>query len=213
MDNLIINALKDVLGPEKFEELMKALNNSMGTSVQDALMEASVVARKYLGIGGIHYHNVYKFECVGADGNVKWNDEVHNLVVNTGLLHTLDVVLRNQTQTATWYLGLTNATPVFAAANTMAAHAGWTDYTNYASATRPALTFNAAAANSIAGQQVSFAINSTGGTVGGAFITSDNVKAGTTGLLYGGNAFNGGNRVVSDGDTLNVDVTVNASST
>ena len=212
MDKLILNALKDALGPEKYEELVKVLNNnSMGTAFQDAVVRASVVAKKYLGIGEIHYHNIYKVQCVGVDGNVKWTDEVHNLVVNVGLLHTLDVVLRNQTQTATWYLGLTTATPTFAAADTMVTK-GWTEYANYGAVTRPALTFTAAAANSISANQVSYAINGAGGTVGGAFITSDNTKSGTTGTLYGGNAFTGGNKTVSDGDTLNVDVTVNASS-
>lgn len=212
MDKLILNALKEALGPEKYEELLKVLNNnSMGTAFQDAVVRASVVAKKYLGIGEIHYHNIYKVQCVGADGNIKWTDEVHNLVVNTGLLHTLDVVLRNQTQTATWYLGLTTGSPVFAAADTLASKA-WTEYTNYSAATRPALTFTAAAANSISANQVSYSISGAGGTVGGAFIGADNTKSGTTGILYGGNAFTGGNKTVSDGDTLNVDVTVNASS-
>lgn len=212
MDNLILNALKETLGAEKFEELLKLLNDNMGTTYKDAVMSASAIMKKTLGIGEIHYHNVYKLTCLAPSGEVKWADEVHNLVVNTGLLHTLDVVLRNQTQTATWYLGLTNTSPTFAAADTMASHGGWVEYQNYTGASRPTLTFNPAAANSIAANQVSFAISGAGGTVGGAFIASNNTKGGTAGTLYGGNAFNGGNKPVDDGDTLNVDVTVNASS-
>lgn len=215
MDNLLLNALKDVLGADKFEELMKSMKTmGIGSSFQDAAFEATRVMKKHLGIGEIHYHNVYKVTCLDSSGVVKWQDEVHNLVVNEGLLHTLDVVLGTTAKTATWYLGLTNTAPVVAAANTMASHAGWTEYVNYAAATRPALDFTAAAAaNSKAAVQVSYAINGAGGTVGGAFITSNNVKSGTTGLLYGGNAFNGGDKPVTDGDTLNVDVTVNATST
>ena len=213
MDNLLLNALKDVLGADKFEELMKSMKTmGIGSSFQDAAFEATRVMKKHLGIGEIHYHNVYKITCLDSSGGVKWQDEVHNLVVNEGLLHTLDVVLGATAKTATWYIGLTNATPVFAAANTMVTHAGWTENVAYAAATRPALAFAAAATNSIAATQVSFAINGTG-TAGGAFITSDNAKSGTTGLLYGGNAFNGGNKAVDNGDTLNVDVTVNATST
>ena len=54
-----------------------------------------------------------------------------------------------------------------------------------------------------------FTINSSG-TVGGGFLVTNSTKGGTTGTLYGGAAFSGGNRTVDNGDTLTVTVTATA---
>ena len=52
-------------------------------------------------IGGIFTNEVYR------DGNlIMLPEESHNIVVNEGLNHVLDVVLHNSTQVATWYVGI-----------------------------------------------------------------------------------------------------------
>ncbi len=55
-----------------------------------------------------------------------------------------------------------------------------------------------------------FSINA-GATVGGMFITTDNTKGGTTGILISVGAFTGGDRTVASGDTINATATLTAS--
>jgi hypothetical protein len=57
-----------------------------------------------------------------------------------------------------------------------------------------------------------FNINATA-TVGGAFLTSDNAKSGTTGTLFSASDFTTGDRSVVSGDTLNVTYTFSLTAT
>lgn len=148
----------------------------------------------------------YTVECFDADGNLKWSDQIKNLVVTVGKNDLLDKYFAGSAYTATWYLGLINSGGTYAAADTMASHAGWTEATGYSAATRPAPTWSAAASGSKATTATAFSINATA-TIGGAFMTSNNTKSGTTGILYSAGNFTGGNRSVASGDTLNVTYT------
>ena len=157
----------------------------------------------------------FNFECIGADGKVKWTDTVPNLVVNAGLAYMAGSSLTSVTQITTWYIGLYGAgasnTP--AAADTMSSHAGWTEVVPYSNATRVACTFvTATTANpSVATNSASpaaYTINATS-TVGGAFLTSGSAKSGTTGTLFSASDFTSpGDRAVVSGDTLNVTYTL-----
>jgi hypothetical protein len=156
----------------------------------------------------------YTVECYDKDGNLKWVAETPNLVVNVGLQYMAGVALTSTTQITTWYLGLYGAgasnTP--AATDTMSSHIGWTEVTAYSQANRPTATFAAAtnANPSVVTNTASkavFSINATT-TVGGAFLTSDNTKGGTTGTLFSAADFQApGDRSVVNGDTLNVTYT------
>jgi hypothetical protein len=217
VDKLILEALKEALDPDKYEELIKHLNlDKLYKLAQDASFTAGLKAVKHLGLGGVTYDNIYKFTCYNKEGDLKWQDEVHNIVVDTGLVHTLSVVLDAGSPITTWYLGLYDASPAPAFGTTMSPNPGGTEFTEYANATRPALVFGTASATApgatLTATQLAFSINADAQTCGGAFITSDSTKGGTTGTLYGGAAFTGGNKGVDSGDTLNVDVTINASS-
>lgn len=160
----------------------------------------------------------YAVECIGADGQVKWQEEIKNLVVNVGKADLLDKYFSGSTYTAVWYLGLINSTPTYNAADTMASHAGWTENTGYSNATRPAPSWNAATGTgggsgsagtgSKSTTATAFNINATS-TLAGAFLTTVNTKGGTTGILYSAGSFTGGNRSVASGDTLNVTYTAN----
>ena len=157
---------------------------------------------------------VFTVQCFDSEGNLKWTEEKHNLVVNVGLKDMNDKYFTGSSYTAAWYIGLYGAagsnTP--AAGDTMASHAGWTEVTDYSQATRPAATFAAAttADPSVitnAGSAATFSINATV-TVGGAFLTSDNTKSGTSGILFSASAFaSPGDRNVVSGDTLTVTYT------
>lgn len=142
---------------------------------------------------------------------VKWEDEVENLVTTAGKNDLLDKYLSGSAYTAAWYLGLVDggSTPTYAAGDTAASHAGWTESTAYSNANRPTPSFNAASAGSKATTATAFNINATA-TIAGVFLISNNTKGGTSGILYSCGNFTGGNRAVANGDTLNVTYTAAA---
>jgi hypothetical protein len=171
-------------------------------------VDAAVVAVAY-GAGqseALAITGNYTVECFDAEGNLKWSDQIKNLVVTVGKNDLLDKYFTGSSYTAAWYLGLINSGGTYAAGDTMSSHAGWTENTDYAAATRPAPTWNSASAGSKSTTATSFAINATG-TIGGAFLTTSNTKGGTTGILYSAGNFTGGSRSVASGDTLNVTYT------
>ena len=157
---------------------------------------------------------VFTVECRDKDGNVKWTAQSPNLVVNVGLEDMNNTYFTGSSYTAAWYIGLYGAgssnTP--AAGDTMASHAGWTEVTDYSQTERPAAVFGAAtvADPSVitnSGSPATFSINDTT-VVGGAFLTSDDTKGGTTGILFSASDFTSpGDRSVVSGDTLNVTYT------
>ena len=153
---------------------------------------------------------VFTVQCFDSEGNLKWSEEKHNLVVNVGLKDMNDKYFTGSSYTAAWYIGLYGAAASNnpAAGDTMASHAGWTEVTAYSQATRPAATFAAAttADPSVISNSASvavFSINATT-TVGGAFLTSDNTKGGTSGTLFSASDFAApGDRSVVSGDVIN----------
>ena len=157
---------------------------------------------------------VFTVQCFDKEGNLKWTEENHNLVVNVGLQDMNTKYFSGSSYTAAWYIGLYGAgasnTP--AASDTRSSHAGWTEVVAYSQATRPACTFGTAttADPSVITNSASpatFSINGTT-TVGGAFLTSNSTKSGTTGTLFSASDFQSpGDRSVVNGDTLTVTYT------
>ena len=163
---------------------------------------------------GIKGGGVFEVVCRDKDGNIKWSAKSHNLVVNVGLQDMNAKYFSGSSYTAAWYIGIYGAaasnTP--AAGDTMSSHGGWTENTSYSQATRPVCTFGTAttAAPSVITNSASpatFSINATT-TVGGAFLTSNNTKGGTTGILFSASDFSSpGDRSVVSGDSVNVTYT------
>jgi len=157
---------------------------------------------------------VFEIKCHDKDGNLKWEAQSKNLVVNVGLAYMAGTALTSTAQITTWYLGLYGAassnTP--AAADTMSSHAGWTEVVAYSNGTRVATTFVAAttANPSVVTNSASPAVFNINGTttVGGAFLTSGSAKSGTTGTLFSAADFGSpGDRSVVNSDTLSVTYT------
>ena len=155
----------------------------------------------------------YTLECRDKGGRLKWVVEEDNLVVNVGLQYMAGVALTSTAQITTWYLGLITGPGVTTnSADTMSSK-GWTEFTGYSNANRLLPTFTAATnANpsvvTNTGSPVSFNINATG-IVGGAFLTSNNTKGGTTGTLFSEKAFSSpGDRSVVSGDAIQVTYTL-----
>ena len=155
---------------------------------------------------------VFTIQCIDKDGKLKWEEKNPNLVVNVGLQDMNDKYFSGAAYTAAWYLGLiTGPGPAtIVAADTLASHAGWTEYTDY-TGNRKAVTFSSAtvADPSVidnSGAPNAFVITAPGGTVAGAFLAD--VDTGTSGILFSASDFQSpGDRAVVAGDTLNVTYT------
>jgi len=144
-------------------------------------------------------------------GKIVATTEWQNIVVNEGLDYLLDAGLAGGSQETTWYVGLTDGTPTIAAGDTMSSHAGWTEVTAYTESVRQTWTPDSNGVQSQSIDNVSnpaqFSINADSTTVGGAFLSSNSTKSGTTGLLYAAGAFSGGDVTLSNGSTLDVQAT------
>jgi len=156
---------------------------------------------------------VFHVQCFDKDGNLKWEDQMHNLVVNEGLQDMNTKYFKGSTYTAAFYLGLVTGPgsgTSYSATDTLASHIGWTEFTNY-SGSRKAVTFGSATSadpsvisNSASPSQ--FSISGGGGTVAGAFLCT--VASGSSGVLFSEADFQSpGDRTVVAGDTLNVTYT------
>ncbi len=174
-----------------------------------AAVEKKITSMEQMLAGG-----VFTVTCHDKDGNLKWEERNHNLVVNEGLKDMNDKYFSGSTYTAAWYIGLVQGPAsgtTFAAGDTLASHAGWTEDTAY-TGNRKTATFGAATtadpsviSNSASPAQ--FTMNGTT-TIGGAFLT--NVDTGTSGILFSASDFQApGDRSVVNGDVLNVTYTFN----
>lgn len=155
---------------------------------------------------------VFRIQCLDPNGNLKWEAESHNLVVNVGLQDMNTKYFTNSgTYNAAWYIGLIQgpSAATIAATDTLASHIGWTEFTAY-TGSRKAATFGSASAADpsiiATSPAASFSITGSGDVVG-AFLTND--ASTNSGLLFSASNFTGGNRSVSNGDTLNVTYTFN----
>ena len=155
--------------------------------------------------------------CYDKNGNLKWEEDNPNLVMNYGLQYMVGNSLTNSaTKITSWYIGLTSGTGTYVATDTIATHT-WTEFTSY-SGNRKACSFAAATAASPSvatnsASPASFSINA-GGTVLGAFLC-DAATGSTypTVTLFSASNFTGGSRTVVSGDTLNVTYTFSLTAT
>jgi hypothetical protein len=158
---------------------------------------------------GIKFKGRFKVEVI-RDGKTIRTEYVNNDVVNEGKDKILDSFFRNQAPPAQFYLGLMNDPATLAAADVMAGHAGWTEFTAYSEATRPAWTTQAAASQSITNPTpATFTITGGAATINGIFVPSENTKSGATGILWSTAPFTGP-IPVTGGDIIKISYTVNA---
>ena len=186
-------------------------------------LQANVAGSETLGIAGT-YHVV----CRDKDGNVKWEEGFPNLVNAVGKELMLDTLLKGSSYSVVGpFLGLIGgATPTFAAADTMASHAGWTEFTNYTvggSAVRGTAVFASATSSGLTPANVTtslataitYTITGGGGTVSGCFLVTgsgaSSTISNTSGTLYSAGAFSTA-KVTTAGDTVSVTYSTTATS-
>lgn len=152
----------------------------------------------------------YRVECVGDDGKVKWVEEIENLVTNAGRADIISRYFKLAALPSAWSIGLVDNASFSAIANadTLSSHAGWLESTAYAG-NRKAMTLGSITGTTTAsadnsGAVAAFAINATA-TINGCFLCD--AATGSSGVLYSAASFSG-TKAVSNGDTLNVTVTL-----
>jgi hypothetical protein len=179
-------------------EIAKSTDAVVGTIERNASSVEKMLA------GG-----VFSVTCHDQDGNLKWEEQAHNLVVNQGLQDMNTQYFKASGYSAAWYLGLVTGPGsgnTYGAGNTIASHAGWTEDTNYAG-NRKSVSFGTAStadpsviSNTASPSQ--FTMNATT-TIAGAFLCS--VATGTAGILFSvANFQSPGDRSVVSGDVLSV---------
>jgi len=186
-------------------------------------MQSNVVGAESVGIEG-HYYVV----CHDADGNLKWEEKFPNLVNAVGKELMLDTLLSGSSYTTVGpFLGLIDgASPTFLAADTMASHAGWTEFTNYTvggSPVRGTASFSAASSSGLSptnvttktASAITYTITGAGGTVSGCFLVTgsgaSSTQSNTSGTLYSAGAFATA-KITTAGDTVSVTYATTATS-
>ncbi len=161
---------------------------------------------------GIKLKGHFNFKLFNPEGELKWEVDEDNLVVNVGLQHILDILFVSATgQIDPWYIALLDNTPVPAAGDTMGAHGGWTEFENYEEGTRQTyIDVRTGQTVSNVANKALFLINLDTQIIAGAFMTSDNVKGAGDGTLLCAVAFSGGDKSADTNDILEVTYTFTA---
>ena len=189
-----------------------------------ATLQANAAIPEGMGVEG-YYH----VECRDKEGNLKWTEEVPNLVVAVGKQLLLDTLLRTSGTYTTVgpFLGLTNATLTPAATDTMTTLVGggkeFTAYTVGGSAVRGTAVFAAASSTGTTPSNVTtstataitYTITGAGGTVYGCFLVTGSgavsTQSSTAGTLYSEGNFTTA-KVTTAGDTVSVTYSTTATS-
>jgi hypothetical protein len=187
-----------------------------------ATLQTNAANAEMVGVEG-YYH----VECRDKEGNLKWAEEFPNLVVAVGKELMLDTLLKGTSYTVNGpFLGLIDSSPSFSAADTMASHAGWTEFVNYTvggSAIRGTAVFASATSSgsspsnvtSSAASAITYTITGAGGTVAGCFLVTgsgaSSTQSNTSGVLYSAGAFATA-KITTAGDTVSVTYSTTATS-
>lgn len=126
----------------------------------------------------------FRCERWSKDGRLISRHRAKNGIVNVALNDILETAFRQGTL-RTWCIGLYDSVGFtgLSASDTMSSHAGWTEITAYAEANRPAWGPGAATGQVVINSaSVQFTMNANK-VIRGLFVTSNNTKGGSTGIL------------------------------
>lgn len=173
---------------KKGDKSQVRLNNDLPTPfTQEGKKIAKEELAALFGDDALKLENTFTIEQF-RDGKVIHTETISNAVTNAAIDDILDTYFGATAKKAGFFLGLIDSTGFTAAAltDTMASHAGWTEFVTYNEAIRQGWTPSAAASQSITGSAVSeFTIGTVASqTIHGLFVTDNNVKSGATGFLW-----------------------------
>lgn len=163
----------------------------------------------------------YSIVCHDMYGKEKWNDVIENVVTYVGKNLFLNTMLNTSLSPYTVtgpYMGLIGASGFasVSANDTMSSHAGWNEsggtlQPTYGGSRKTCVWTTASNGTVALSSALVFAMSGTGTCTGafmlfgtGAVATIDN----TGGVLLSAGQFVGGNKIVSNGDTLNCSYTL-----
>ena len=175
---------------------------------------AATVERGAAHKEGMEMHGSYHVVCHGADGVLKWEDNIENLVTTVGKNLTITGALTNTAQGIS-YMGL-KGVGAAAVGDTQASHGAWLEVGTANAPTytgpRKTPTFGTASAGTIGPAVVQVFAMTGAGTVAGCFMNVGGTSAidNTTGTLFSAGDFPAGVKTVSSGDTLSVTYTATA---
>jgi hypothetical protein len=166
-----------------------------------------------MAAGNVRVEGWFRAQLLGApDGRGRrkllWGGVVKNAPVDDGLTDLASVFANQGTQRA-WCFGLISGASFSAVASTdtMASHPGWTEFTGYQEAARPAWNVADPATPTVSYASLSqFTFNATG-AVRGVLVSSSNTKGGTSGILWA-TGLRSENLSVSPGQLLTVGYSV-----
>lgn len=201
-------------------------------NLSNPLIRRAVAALlKKKGIGnGFGFFNIWEFVCgnyVDPNGVIihdwrnyvgeltfvpKWKQIIHNLVVNEGLDDSLDVIFKNGTQVATWYIAIFSSDSTPAAGWTYATPT-YTEFTNYDESTREEWVEGTISSQSLdnSGTPAEFTCTSGTNTIYGASMVSVSTKGDTGGggVMFSAARFTS-SRPFNASEVLKIVVTINA---
>ena len=178
---------------------------------------------------GMTQEGFYHVECRDAQGNLKWEEEVPNLVVAIGKQLMLDTLLKGSSYSVVGpYLGLTKVSLTPAATDTMTTlvttnAAEFTNYTVGGSAVRGTAVFGSSTSSgstpsnvtSSTASAITYTITGAGGTVYGCFLVTGSgavsTQSSTAGTLYSEGNFTTA-KATTAGDTVSVTYSTTATS-
>lgn len=190
-----------------------------------ATLQANTGTSETVGIEG-----AYHVECHDSNGNLKWVEDLPNLVNAVGKELMLNTLLSTSGTYTTVgpFLGLIGTTsPTFGTGtDTMTSHAGWTEFTNYTvggSAVRGTAVFGASTSTgstpanvtTCSASAITYTITGGGGNVTGCFLVTgsgaSSTQSNTGGVLYSAGAFATA-KITTAGDTVSVTYSTTATS-
>lgn len=140
------------------------------------------------------------------NGKLLSDTKHENLTTLVGRNYLLNAGFHGSTPVTTWSCGLIDNASFSAVdeTDTAASHAGWVEFTGYSESVRQEWTEDAATGGAITNStEMTFTV-SANGTVQGLFLSSSDVKSGTTGTLWNAVELATGSRAVLIGDILKV---------
>ena len=164
----------------------------------------------------------YVAQCFDVHGNLKWEEKFDNLVTTQGKNHLLNTYLASNTFSAVAggkvFLGIISATgyTAVAAGDTANSHTGWTEFSGYSQADRVKPSFAAASSGSKATSSAAVFSITSANTIKGTFLMANNnaggaaTKGGYSGILYSAGLFTGGDKIIANGDVVNITYTASA---